>query len=139
MKKNQSFISFRDCFCIEISSVFGYLNTVYERIPCLSFFSSKMSPKWSQNFLWGGGPGLLSDAGLWEHLYRFWPHFWLPFGSLGLPFACLGFPFDSLWLPFGTLGLTFGTLGLTFRSLLPSFGSLLLSPGHFVRILMYFR
>ena len=44
-EKYHFFASFRDRFSIEKSTIFGYLNTVYERIAFLSFFSSKMSPK----------------------------------------------------------------------------------------------
>ena len=43
-EKYHFFASFRHRFFIQKSTIFGYLNTVYERIAFLSFFSSKMSP-----------------------------------------------------------------------------------------------
>ena len=44
-EKYHFFSSFRHRFSIQKSTIFGYLNTVYERIAFLSFFSSKMAPK----------------------------------------------------------------------------------------------
>ena len=44
-EKYHFFASFRHRFSIQKSTIFGYLNTVYERIAFLSFFSSKMAPK----------------------------------------------------------------------------------------------
>ena len=50
-EKYHFFASFRHRFFIQKSTIFGYLNTVYERIAFLSFFSSKMAPKWGQMLL----------------------------------------------------------------------------------------